>query len=128
MGDKRRRPPGRAVQEDPSMKLTGIPRASLVPRMARIKQQFAGPVLQDIPAAVRQTLGGLALPIRSGQSVALAVGSRGIVNIATIAKAAADHVKALGGRPFLFPAMGSHGGGTAEGQRSVLEPYGIPVA
>ena len=110
------------------MRLTGIPRASHAPRMARVKQQFAGPMLQDIPAAVRQTLGSLALPIRPGQSVALAVGSRGIVNMDVIAKAAVEHVKALGAKPFIFPAMGSHGGGTAEGQRSVLEHYGITEA
>jgi hypothetical protein len=110
------------------MRLTGIPRAAHIPRMARVKQQFTGPMLQDIPAAVRQTLGSLALPIRAGQSVALAVGSRGIVNIDVIAKAAADHVKALGAKPFIFPAMGSHGGGTAEGQRSVLEHYGVTEA
>ena len=64
------------------MKLTGIPRASHAPRLARVKQQFAGPMLQDIPAAVRQTLGSLALPIKPGQTVALTVGSRGIANIA----------------------------------------------
>ncbi len=110
------------------MRLTGIPRASHTPRLARVKQQFSGPMLQDIPAAVRQTLGGLALPIKPGQSVALAVGSRGIVNIDVIAKAAVEHVKALGAKPFIFPAMGSHGGGTAEGQRSVLEHYGVTEA
>jgi hypothetical protein len=107
------------------MKLQGIPRATSLPRLARIKQQFAGPMLHDIPEAVRQTLGRLALPITAGQTVALAVGSRGIVNLDVIAKACVDHVKALGAHPFLFPAMGSHGGGTAEGQRSVLEHYGI---
>src|SRR5262245_64352901 len=110
------------------MKLTGIPRASHFPRMARVKQRFAGPMLQNIPAAVRETLGSLALPIQPGQSVALAVGSRGIVNIDVIAKAAVDHVKALGAKPFIFPAMGSHGGGTADGQRSVLEHYGVTEA
>jgi len=110
------------------MRLTGIPRASSAPRMARVKQQFSGPMLQDIPAAVRQTLGSLPLPIKPGQTVALAVGSRGIVNIDVIAKAAVDHMKALGAKPFIFPAMGSHGGGTAEGQRSVLEHYGITEA
>ena len=107
------------------MKLQGIPRATSLPRLARIKQQFSGPMLHDIPQAVRQTLSGLALPVKAGQTVALAVGSRGIVNLDVIAKACVDHVKALGARPFLFPAMGSHGGGTAEGQRSVLEHYGI---
>jgi hypothetical protein len=110
------------------MRLQGIPRAKTMPRLARVKQQFQGPTVQDVPAAVRQTLGGLALPIRPGQTVALAVGSRGIVNIDAIARAAADHVRALGAQPFIFPAMGSHGGGTAEGQRSVLAHYGITEA
>ena len=110
------------------MKLTGIPRASHVPRMARIKQEFAGPMLHDITGAVRQTLGGLTLPVRPGQSVALAVGSRGIVNIDVVARACVDHVKALGAKPFIFPAMGSHGGGTTEGQLSVLEHYGVTEA
>jgi hypothetical protein len=110
------------------MRLQGIPRAKTMPRLARVKQQFQGPVVQDVPAAVRETLGGLTLPVRPGQTVALAVGSRGIVNIAAIARAAADHVRALGAHPFIFPAMGSHGGGTAEGQRSVLAHYGITEA
>ena len=83
------------------MKLQGIPRATSLPRLARIKQQFAGPMLHDIPQAVRQTLGRLALPITAGQTVALAVGSRGIVNLDVIAKACVDHVKALGAHPFL---------------------------
>src|SRR5581483_9471733 len=114
--------------EGGAMRRQGIPRASTMPRLARVKQRFTGPAVQDVPAAVRQTLGALALPIRPGQTVALAVGSRGIVNIDVIARAAADHVRALGARPFIFPAMGSHGGGTAEGQRSVLEHYGITEA
>ena len=110
------------------MKLQGIPRAATMPRLARVKQQFAGPILHDVPAAVRQTLGRLILPVRAGQSVALAVGSRGIVNIDVVAKATVEHMKALGAKPFIFPAMGSHGGGTADGQRSVLEHYGITEA
>src|SRR6516164_2036110 len=110
------------------MKLQGIPRAAIMPRLARVKQQFAGPILHDVPAAVRQTLGRLILPVRAGQSVALAVGSRGIVNIDVVAKATVEHMKALGAKPFIFPAMGSHGGGTADGQRSVLEHYGITEA
>jgi hypothetical protein len=110
------------------MKLQGIPRATSMPRLARLKQQFAGPMLHDIPRAVRETLGRLALPVKPGQTVALAVGSRGIVNIDVITKACVEHLAALGARPFIFPAMGSHGGGTAEGQRSVLEHYGITEA
>jgi len=105
-----------------------IPRASSVPRMLRLKQQFPGPMLHDVPAAVRQALGRLTLPVKPGQSVALAVGSRGIVNIDVITRACADHLRGLGAKPFIFPAMGSHGGGTAEGQLSVLEHYGVTEA
>jgi hypothetical protein len=105
-----------------------IPRATSFPRMARVKQQFAGPTLDDVPRAVQETLGAVALPVKPGQTVALAVGSRGIVNIDVVARAAADHMKALGARPFIFPAMGSHGGGTVDGQLSVLAHYGITEA
>jgi len=107
------------------MKLTGIPRVQSFPRMVRVKQEFQGPTLHEVPAAVRETLARVALPIRPGQTVALTVGSRGIVNIDAIARAAVDSLTALGARPFIIPAMGSHGGGTAEGQRAVLEHYGV---
>jgi hypothetical protein len=110
------------------MKLTGIPRATSFPRMFRVKQGFQGPAVEHVPAAVRSALGRLALPVKGGQSVALTVGSRGVVNIDTIVRATVDHLKTLGARPFIIPAMGSHGGGTAEGQRSVLEHYGVTEA
>jgi hypothetical protein len=110
------------------MRLTGIPRASRFPRMIRVKQAFQGPTVEDVPGAVRAALGRLALPVRPGQTVALTVGSRGVVNIDAIARAAVDHVQALGARPFIIPAMGSHGGGTVDGQRAVLEHYGVTEA
>src|SRR5262252_764817 len=110
------------------MKLTGIPRATSFPRMIRVKQAFQGPQVENVPAAVRAALGRLALPVKAGQSVALTVGSRGVVNIDAIVRATVDHLKALGAHPFIIPAMGSHGGGTAEGQRSVLEHYGVTEA
>jgi hypothetical protein len=110
------------------MKLTGIPRAPRFPRMMRVKQVFQGPTVENVPAAVRTALGRLELPVRPGQSVALTVGSRGVVNIDTIARAAVEHMKGLGAHPFIIPAMGSHGGGTAEGQRAVLEGYGVTEA
>lgn len=96
--------------------------------MLRIKQTFPGPALADIPAAVREALGAIPLPIRRGQGVALAVGSRGIANIAVIVRAVVDELVSRGARPFIFPAMGSHGGGTAEGQVAVLAHYGITEA
>jgi hypothetical protein len=110
------------------MKLAGIPRAPRFPRMVRVKQRFAGPTLPDVQAAVRHELATIALPVRAGQSVALAVGSRGIVNIDAVVRATVDDLKARGAHPFIFPAMGSHGGGTVDGQRSVLEHYGVTEA
>ncbi len=98
------------------------------PRMFRLKQTFHGPTLADIPAAVREALRAIPLSIQRDQSVALAVGSRGIANIAVIARAVVDELTSRGARPFIFPAMGSHGGGTAEGQVSVLAHYGITEA
>jgi hypothetical protein len=86
--------------------------------------------VENVPAAVEATLATLDLGrrIKPGQSVALTAGSRGIANIPLILKATADHLKKLGARPFLVPAMGSHGGGTAEGQRQIIESYGITEA
>jgi hypothetical protein len=60
--------------------------------------------------------------------VALTVGSRGVVGIDVIVRATVDHLKGLGARPFIIPAMGSHVGGTAPGQRAVLEHYGVTEA
>jgi hypothetical protein len=95
-----------------------------------VRQQFERPRIDNVPAAVRTALEKLDLgkTIRPGQTVALTAGSRGIANIPVILKSAVQFVKDLGARPFLVPAMGSHGGGTAEGQRKVLESYGISEA
>ncbi len=97
------------------------------PKLLRVRQTFERPVLKDIPTAVRTALErlDLARTIRPGQTVALTAGSRGIANIPAVLRAAAAFLKDLGARPFLVPAMGSHGGGTAEGQREVIESYGI---
>jgi hypothetical protein len=109
-------------------RLGGVPRASTFPSMVRVKQEFPGPALIDVAAATREALAGLALPVRAGQSVALTVGSRGIVGIDVVVQATVDHLTALGARPFIIPAMGSHGGATAEGQRAVLAHYGVTEA
>jgi hypothetical protein len=99
----------------------------IYPRMVRIRQQFARPQVADIPAAVASALGSLDLSrrIKPGQTVALTAGSRGIANIPLILRSTAAFLKKLGAKPFLIPTMGSHGGGTAEGQRRILESYGI---
>jgi hypothetical protein len=102
--------------------------AGSFPTMLRVRQSFARPQLADIPGGVRSALGSARFPIKSGDTVAVGAGSRGIANIATIVKATVDWLKAAGARPFVFPAMGSHGGATPEGQRGVLAHYGITEA
>ena len=96
-----------------------------LPRMIRVRQTFPRPRVADIPKAVMETLGAAALRVKRGDTVAVGAGSRGIANIDAVVGATVRWLKELGARPFVFPAMGSHGGGTAEGQLSVLEHYGI---
>ena len=97
------------------------------PLVFRVRQKFDAPQINDVPGEVEAQLSRLSLgiKIRAGQTVAIAVGSRGIANIHLIIKAIAEHIKRLGADPFIVPAMGSHGGGTAEGQRKIVESYGI---
>src|SRR5215470_2873915 len=100
----------------------------MLPTMIRVRQTFARPRVEDIPRTVAERLQAAGLPIKRGDTVAVGAGSRGIANIDTIVKATVRYLKDLGARPFVFPAMGSHGGGTAEGQLSVLAHYGITEA
>src|SRR5881409_593203 len=99
-----------------------------LPRMVRVRQTFSRPRVADIPRSVADALAAAGLPIKRGDTVAVGAGSRGIANIDVIVGATVRALKDLGARPFVFPAMGSHGGGTAEGQLSVLEHYGITEA
>jgi hypothetical protein len=98
------------------------------PRMLRVRQTFPRPRVADIPRAVAETLAGAGVPIKRGDTVAVGAGSRGIANIDAIVGATVKWLKDCGARPFVFPAMGSHGGGTPEGQLSVLAHYGITEA
>ena len=97
------------------------------PRMMRVKQHFEAPTVDDIPGAIRAEIARLELDgrVKPGQSVAISVGSRGIHQIALITRTVVEEMKALGAAPFAVPAMGSHGGGTAEGQRAIIESYGV---
>ena len=97
------------------------------PRFFRVHQKFDAPVVNDVVRATIETLGTLDLRqrVKPGESVAITAGSRGIAHIAEILKAVVEHFKQLDTRPFIVPAMGSHGGGTAEGQLKVLRGYGI---
>ncbi|HKB24078.1 MAG TPA: [Fe-S]-binding protein [Methylomirabilota bacterium] len=99
-----------------------------VPRMLRVRQTFPRSRVADIPRAVAAALAGAEVRIKRGDTVAVGAGSRGIANIDVVVGATVRWLKDLGARPFVFPAMGSHGGGTPEGQLSVLEHYGITEA
>jgi hypothetical protein len=99
-----------------------------LPRMVRVRQTFPRPRVADIPRAVAEALDRAGLRITRGATVAVGAGSRGIANIDAIVGATVRYLQDLGARPFVFPAMGSHGGGTAEGQLSVLAHYGITEA
>src|SRR5437870_6626005 len=100
----------------------------MLPKMIRVRQTFAGPRLTDIPRTVAERLEGAGLPIKRGDTVAVGAGSRGIASIAVIVGATVRWLRDLGAKPFVFPAMGSHGGGTSDGQLSVLAHYGITEA
>ncbi len=95
--------------------------------MLLVKQNFPDRRIADIPGAVAKELrdAGFGDGLGAGSSVAVGVGSRGISNIDTIVKAVVEFWKAKGMNPFIFPAMGSHGAATAEGQADVLAHYGI---
>ncbi len=100
------------------------------PNMVRLRQSFDRTVVADIPGAVQTELKKLGLEqrIRPGQRIALTGGSRGVANIALILKTAVEYLKSLGAKPFIFPAMGSHGGATAEGQAAMLAHYQVTEA
>lgn len=100
------------------------------PKMGRVRQHFTAPMLTDVRAAVRQELRrlNLATRVKAGQRVAIPAGSRGIANLVTILDTVVQELRDLGLVPFIFPAMGSHGGATAEGQREVLATYGVTEA
>ena len=99
-------------------------------RLVMVRQNFPDRSIPDVSGEVRRQLAGsgFAARVPPGGRVAIGVGSRGIANIATIVRAVVDYWKEHGAKPFLFPAMGSHGAATAEGQADVLAHYGIHEA
>lgn len=98
-----------------------------IPPLARARQHFSRPVLHDVAASVRQQMKkpGLLEKVKTGDRVAIAVGSRGIANLRLIVATIVDCLKEVGADPFIVPAMGSHGGATAAGQTAVLADYGV---
>ncbi len=101
-----------------------------LPRLLVVRQKFIDRRIPDVAFAVRQQLtqSGFAARLKPGARVAIGVGSRGIHNIATIVRNTVQFWKDAGMRPFIFPAMGSHGAASAAGQAEVLAHYGITEA
>ncbi len=97
------------------------------PCLAPVRQHLTTDHIADVESHVRQQLAALPLRarIRPGMRVAIGLGSRGIGCIRSVVATLVAELLALGAHPFLTPAMGSHGGGTAEGQRDVLIGYGL---
>ncbi len=100
-----------------------------IPRMFRAVQSFPREVIQpeDIEKVVFEQLSQeqFSSLIKPGMSIAITAGSRGIRNVDIITRSIVNFVKQQGANPFIVPAMGSHGGATAEGQLEVLESFHI---
>ena len=106
--------------------MSGFPRAP-IPEVALVRRHFSKEHLSDVAGEVRKELAGVGLAerIKPGMRVALTAGSRGVANIALVLRTVAEELKRLGAHPFIVPAMGSHGGATAEGQVELIAEFGI---
>ncbi|MEZ4611837.1 MAG: hypothetical protein R2838_16615 [Caldilineaceae bacterium] len=102
--------------------------ADLPKTLLAVDQVFDAPSIADIPAAVRSELRNSPMLARMepGQTVAVGVGSRGIANLPLLVKATVDTLREAGLEPYVVPAMGSHGGATAPGQRKCWHFWASP--
>jgi hypothetical protein len=101
-----------------------------LPSLTLVRQIAPQPAVADVAAEVRRQWlnSNVAKRIKAGDRIAVGCGSRGIANIGLIVRSTVAALKELGAKPFVVAAMGSHGGATVEGQREVLESYGITEA
>lgn len=100
------------------------------PRMIRVRQKFDDKKLTDVSATIREEflspkIANVLNKIKRGDRVAITAGSRQITNACSILLSIITEVKNRGGEPFIVPAMGSHGGATADGQLKLLNSLGI---
>lgn len=98
-----------------------------LPKMVKVRQKFRTPQIADVAGEVKKAIkeAGVLSRINEDDRVAIAVGSRGVADLPTLVRETVAAVKEAGGNPFIVPAMGSHGGATAEGQIDVLLQLGI---
>ncbi|AIE85411.1 hypothetical protein [Fimbriimonas ginsengisoli] len=108
------------------MKTLAFPRRS-APPMARVRQRLDSSQVEDVRGTVRQQLldRGLATRVKRGDRIAITAGSRGMGGFIHLLQGTCDAIRSVGGEPFLIPAMGSHGGATAEGQTELLRRLGV---
>jgi hypothetical protein len=121
----------RITFEIPDQLLQGLLNEVPVPEMARVRYTMETPVpILDIGAAVAEQCrrSEVRQLVKPGQRIAIGVGSRGLGRLSEITAALVRELKNLGAEPFIIPAMGSHGGATAEGQREVLARLGVSEA
>lgn len=96
-----------------------------VPKLLKVRQNFNDSCIQNIEETVRNQILKLNLRLKRNQRIAIAVGSRGINNLDRIVKETVNSIIDMNCKPFIVPAMGSHGGATAPGQKEILKSYGI---
>lgn len=96
-----------------------------IPQVAKIEVKFVDTQLKNVEETLKTRLNAKELPIRKGQRIAITGGSRGIADYVSLMRVAVAYIKEKGAIPFIVPAMGSHGGATAEGQVEVLRNLGI---
>ena len=101
--------------------------APLPERLLVVEQTFDAPQVADVAAATRAALdeSELLRRVSPGMTVAVGAGSRGVANVAIMVKTVVERLKEIGAKPFVFPAMGSHGGATPDGQRGILAELGV---
>jgi len=96
------------------------------PKMVKIKQHFKRERINNIEMKIYQEMKDKLSPqMFENKRIAITAGSRGIASIVYILKAVIKQLKNWGAKPFIVPAMGSHGGATSEGQKDLLKSYGI---
>jgi len=98
-----------------------------IPRVAKIRQVFENPYIKDVEEELVKKLTEKEVlnQIKVGARIAITVGSRGITDMLPMVKTLVSTLKSAGAEPFIIPAMGSHGGATAEGQKAILKKLGI---
>ena len=109
------------------LNLNQFPRVNW-PRFRRVRQTLQGPRETDVAAAVRREITQVQHLITPGKTYAIGVGSRGIANIALIARTTIEEIRRSGADVIIVPAMASHGGATPDGQKEVLASFGITEA